>query len=73
MNLNDITKQLKDFEGLLSNLSNIDFVAEHINASDLSNEEKRKLNKAKVEPDFLALIENKADSKEILSYLEKYK
>lgn len=73
MNLNEINEQLKGFEGLLLNLSNIDFVAEIIGASDLSKEEKRKLNKAKVDPVFLALIDNKADSKQIESYIKTIK
>lgn len=70
MALNDINKQLKGFEGLLSNLSNIDFVAELIGVSDLSIDDKMKLNKAKVDPVFLALIENKAGSKEIEDYIK---
>tara|TARA_R110002020_G_scaffold204236_5_gene408208 strand:- start:531 stop:752 length:222 start_codon:yes stop_codon:yes gene_type:complete len=73
MNLKDINKQLKGFDSLLSNLSNFDFVAELIGVSDLSDDDKRKLNKAKVDPVFLSLIENKADSKQIESYIKTIK
>ena len=73
MNLKDINEQLKGFDSLLSNLSNFDFVAELIGVSDLSDNDKRKLNKAKVDPVFLALIENKADSKQIESYIKTIK
>ena len=70
MDMKEINEQLKGFEGLLSNLSNFDFVAQLIGVSDLSDDDKRKLNKVKVDPTFLSLIENKADSKEIASYIK---
>jgi len=73
MNLKEINEQLKGFDGLLSNLSNFDFVAELIGVSNLSNNDKIKLNKAKVDPVFLSLIEDKADSKQIEAYIKTIK
>jgi len=73
MNLKEINEQLKGFDGLLSNLSNFDFVAELIGVSNLSNDDKIKLNKAKVDPVFLSLIEDKADSKQIEAYIKTIK
>lgn len=70
MDLQEINKQLEQFSDLLSNLSNIDFVANLIDTSKLTDEEKEKLEAVKVDPSFLALIDKKASTEEIQEYIK---
>ena len=73
MNLKEITKQLKEFDGLLTSVQSFDFIAEIVGKMDLSEDDKKKLEFVKKDPNFLSLIDKKADSKEIETYIKTIK
>lgn len=73
MNLKEITKQLKEFDGLLTSVQSFDFITEIGSRMGLSEEDKKKLEFVKKDPNFLSLIDKKADSKEIEKYIKTIK
>lgn len=70
MNLKDIKDKLEQFNAVLEELSNIDFVSQLIDTSHLSKDDLNKLELAKKDPRFLELIDKKATKEEIEEYVK---